>query len=221
MAFLLDTTESMQNWIDTCKNEILDLVAKTTGVELETALVTYSDYDEDGYHPPTVVHFSSDPVNIKNALSKIVAFGGNDCAEDVAGGVHALHQLAWDKDVVQHVVHLADAPPHGSTFHEPWVGDDFPSGDPSGKDLTNLLKAIDGVNYTFFKITENTDVFVKLLEDVFPAFNLVDLKEKEYTQMGVRMRVNDLDDYTFSGVLSQIVMTTNPSLPSVSQSDPA
>jgi hypothetical protein len=221
MAFLLDRTQSMQNWIDTCKDEILDLIAKTTGVELETALVAYSDYDDDGYHAPLVVPFSGDPVPIKNALSQIVAYGGNDCAEDVAGGIHALHQLAWDPDVVQHVVHLADAPPHGMEFHEPWVNDNFPNGDPSGKNLIELLERIDGVNYTFFKITENTDVFVKLLEDIFPTFNLVDLKEREYTRMGVRMRVGDLDDYTFSGVLSQIVMTTNPSLPSASQSDPA
>ena len=58
MAFLLDTTQSMQNWIDTCKNEIMDLIAKTTGVELETALVGYSDYDDDGYHAPIVVPFT-------------------------------------------------------------------------------------------------------------------------------------------------------------------
>jgi len=220
MAFLLDATESMQNWIDVCKNEILDIIEKTTNVELELALVAYTDYEEDGYHPPVIVPFTRNAQIIKTALAGITAKGGWDCAEDVAGGVYCMGKLMWDKDAVQHVVHLADAPPHGLEFHEPWVLDDFPNGDPGGEDLMSMLMAIDGVNYTFFKITENTDKFVNILSGIFPAFTLVDLKEKEYIRMGVTIRVGELDDPTFSGILSQIVNTSNPSLPSASQSDP-
>lgn len=220
MAFLLDATESMQNWIDVCKDEILNIIDKTDTAEFEVALVAYTDYEDDEYSAPIVVPFTKDPQTVKIALAKITAQGGWDCAEDVAGGVYCLGKLAWDPTAIQHVVHLADAPPHGLEFHEPWVLDDFPNGDPGGEDLMKMLMAIDGINYTFFKITENTDKFVDLLRDIFPAFTLVDLKEKEYIRMGVRTRVSELDDSTFSGVLSQIVNTSNPSLPGASQSDP-
>lgn len=221
IAFLLDATESMQDWIDVCKNEILEIIKKTENVEFEVALVSYTDYEEDGYRAPRVVHFTKDVQVIKTALAGITAKGGDDCAEDVAGGIYCLSKLAWDHSAIQHVVHLADAPPHGDEFHEPWVVDDFPDGDPGGEDLLGMLMAIDGINYTFFKITENTDKFIDILSGVFPAFTLVDLKEKEYIRMGVHTRVGELDDQTFSGILSQIVgETANPSLLDASQSDP-
>lgn len=227
LAFLLDTTASMQPWIDTCKEEIHKVIEKTRaqhGSDLlfEVALVAYNDYDDAGGHSdPIVVPFTTDTDAIYETLAVTHAAGGWDAAEDVAGGMECVLKLAWDSDAVWHLVHLADAPPHGREYHEPWVSDQFPNGDPRGKDLNEMLASLD-VYYTFFQMTENTDKFVKILSDYMGSLlTVIDLKTQEHTRMGVRVRVRELDDHTFSGMLSQVIgETLNPTCSSDEPTDP-
>lgn len=227
LAFLLDTTASMQPWIDTCKEQIQNVITETRAkhgetLDFEVALVAYNDFDETGCLPqPIVVPFTTDVSSVTNTLAEIHAFGGEDCAEDVAGGMHAILSLNWKYEAIWHLVHLADAPPHGRTFHEPWVSDNFPNGDPYGRNLEHMLASLD-VHYTFFRITENTDTFIKILDDYMGSLlTIVDLQKQEHDRMGVHMRVRDLDDHTFSGMLSQIMgETLNPSLPDDEPTDP-
>jgi hypothetical protein len=228
LAFLLDTTASMQPWIDTCKDQIKNVITETRtkygeGLEFQVALVAYNDFDETGASTdPIVVPFTSEVSNVTRVLASIRAEGGEDCAEDVAGGMRAVLDLAWSYDAIWHLVHLADAPPHGRTFHEPWVSDLYPSGDPHGRDLEHMLASLD-VHYTFFRITENTDVFIKILDEYMGnLLTVVDLQKQEYDRMGVHMRVRELDDHTFSGMLSQVIgETLNPTLPDDEPTGPA
>jgi hypothetical protein len=227
LAFLLDTTASMQPWIDTCKEEIYKVIEKTRaqhGSDLlfEVALVAYNDYDDSGGRSdPIVVPFTQDVEMLEGTLAGIRAFGGWDAAEDVAGGMEAILNLQWDSDAVWHLVHLTDAPPHGREYHEPWVSDQFPNGDPQGRDLNQMLASLD-VHYTFFRITENTDVFIKILSEYMGnLLTVIDLQKQEHDRMGVHMRVRELDDHTFSGMLSAVVADTlNPTCSSDEPADP-
>jgi len=227
LAFVLDATASMQDWIDTCKNEIRSLIRKTRlpGVEVEIALVDYTDYENDARIPACMVDFTTNVDHIHASLAAIRAEGGEDVAEDVAGALDTALMLSWKPIAIKHIVHLADAPPHGIKYHTPWVNDRYPNGDPLGLDLEEILQDIAGMNvtYTFFRITENTNMFIRCLEMIF-KHNLVvvDLKEKEYTRQGVRTRVSNLDDHSFSGMVSQVIgMTLNPSSPGDEPVDPA
>lgn len=227
LAFLLDTTASMQPWIDTCKEEIYNVIEKTRaqhGSDLlfEVALVAYNDYDDTGVcAEPLVVPFTQNVDVVHDALSTTYAFGGWDAAEDVAGGMEAILALQWDANAVWHLVHLTDAPPHGREYHEPWVSDSYPNGDPQGRNLNHMLASLD-VHYTFFRITENTDKFVKILDEYMGTLlTVIDLQKQEHDRMGVRMRVGDLDDHTFSGLLSAVVGDTlNPTCSSDEPTDP-
>ena len=59
--------------------------------------------------------------------------------------------------------HIADAPCHGSRFHSD-CGDDYPSGDPRGLDITDLIKQIISKNvcYYFAEINKST---LKMIEE--------------------------------------------------------
>ena len=227
LAFLLDTTASMQSWIDTCKEEIHKVITDTRtkhgeDIDFEVALVAYNDFDEIGtQHDPIVVPFTKDVEIVRSTLATLTANGGDDCAEDVAGGMEAILKLQWNADAVWHLVHLTDAPPHGREYHEPWVSDNFPNGDPRGRDLNQMLSSLD-VHYTFFRITENTDVFIKILDEYMGTLlTVVDLQRQEHDRMGVHMRVRELDDHTFSRMMSQIVGDTlNPTCSNGEPTDP-
>lgn len=227
LAFLLDTTASMQPWIDTCKEQIQTVITETRSkhgddLVFEVALVAYNDFDDCGASTdPVVVPFTTDVSKITLALSTIHAFGGEDCAEDVAGGMRAILDLDWDHTAIWHLVHLADAPPHGRTFHEPWISDHYPNGDPYGRDLEPMLASLD-VHYTFFRITGNTDVFIKILDEYMGTLlTVVDLKEQEQDRMGVHMRVREFDDLTFSTTLTHVIgETLNPTCSSDEPVDP-
>ena len=62
--------------------------------------------------------------------------GGDDEAEDVAGGLEEVLKLSWTNEdpAVRVVIFVTDAPPHGKQFHAITVGDHYPKGDKFGLD---------------------------------------------------------------------------------------
>ena len=67
-----------------------------------------------------VVSFTRDIQKFKNRVRAIEVRNGHDWCEDMFNGFHEVHQLVWDPNAIRHLVHIADAPPHGSHFHDPW-----------------------------------------------------------------------------------------------------
>lgn len=64
---------------------------------------------------------------VKSHVGRLVACGGKDIAEDVLGGLEAVAQLGWGPPSSRKVVvHFADAPCHGSKFHDLGVKADAP-----------------------------------------------------------------------------------------------
>jgi len=230
LAFLLDTTASMQNWIDTCKDEVYKIIDNTRtkfgqDVLFETALVAYNDYENDVRMHCIVVPFNEHPFTLRNTLRSIKAWGGDDSAEDVAGGLFELLNLDWKEGYTKLIVHLADAPPHGRFWHEPWVSDRYPKGDPGGIDLETVLTQIRykvNPSFTFFKINETTDLYIQTLSSILgDSLIVADLQEQEYTHRGIRTRVSQLDDHRFSTMMSSVVaMSLSPTEPNSAQSDP-
>ena len=56
---------------------------------------------------------------VKSHVARLVPCGGMDIAEDVLGGLEAVAQLGWGPPSSRKVVvHFADAPCHGSKFHD-------------------------------------------------------------------------------------------------------
>jgi hypothetical protein len=82
--------------------------------------------------------------------------GGDDSAEDVAGGLDMALQQKWGRESgTRLILHIADAPAHGLHFHGETVSDRFPEGDPRGFELAELVRGLRQlkIDYYFGRIS--------------------------------------------------------------------
>ena len=90
------------------------------------------------------------------------------------GGLNkAINSLAWPEDDGTKIIfHIADAPPHGTTYHDRGeAGDDYPSGHPSDQNprvLFGEMKQKD-IMYYFGRINGGCDKIFKLFEKYYDA----------------------------------------------------
>lgn len=189
IAFVLDCTGSMEPWIHEAKTKINEMIDTNRDLHpnahFEVALVAYRDYGDAIRR--RVVDFTT-PNQIVQTLRQIHAEGGDDEAEDIAGALDRVCTLTWGPSDVRMLFHIADAPAHGSLYHEPRVSDRFPDGDPDGNDPKRLLRHLAGmdVDYTFVRITSSTD-------------KMIDVFHETYTRRDGRFRVIDLHPQSYDG----------------------
>lgn len=167
LLFLLDVTGSMGRVITTIKERIREIVTEVKNAEegarcVRLGLVGYRDYDDAG--GVEVLEFTESVSDFERFLGALEARGGDDTAEDVLSGLEKAATMNWSSDARQ-VVHFADAPCHGSAYHDARVGDNWPEGDKHGRQseklLTDLVFA--GVHtYQFMHLNPSTK---KMLEE--------------------------------------------------------
>lgn len=175
----------MERWIQAAKDHVHTIVDEIRTdhpeAEFETAFVGYRDY---GDAQPFVITDFTSPGAMLDSIQDVHAEGGNDTAEDVAGGLQKVCNLEWDDEATMRVViHIADAPAHGRQFHHPRLSDRFPLGDPDGLDPLGYLQQLvnRNIGYTFVKINDSTDVMLDAFARVYygPDFKVLDLRPQE------------------------------------------
>jgi hypothetical protein len=168
LAFVLDITGSMEQWIHTAKTKICEIVDSVFDehphTKIDVALVAYRDYGDRQHFQITDFTSADDVIE---ALHHLRASGGEDEAEDVAGALKATMDLEWDlhnEHIVRMVVHIADSPAHGVDLHKPSISDRYPSGDPTGLDPRDYINrmCLLGFHYTFIKSTLATDTMTNV-----------------------------------------------------------
>jgi hypothetical protein len=170
LCFVMDCTASMEPWIRTARHEVLSIIKSIEGkhphADIRVAFVGYRDHGDD---ERILLHNFSDVPALYAYLHTVVAKGGDDGAEDVAGGLRQAHSLSWDRADLCLLYHIADAPAHGTLYHNEDVSDNYPEGDPFGLDPATILRqfATDGVQYTFVRITHHTDRMLDIFENVY------------------------------------------------------
>lgn len=121
IAFLLDTTGSMQPHIDAVKNNLVTLVnriekwAKDEKISIRLALVFYRD-KHDAYIAKTELDFTTDYKNMQTAIKDAKADGGGDTPEAALDAiVHAQTKLGWKPTAQRKIILISDAPGHPTT----------------------------------------------------------------------------------------------------------
>lgn len=182
MCFLVDCTASMEPWIQAAKDQVMTIVRSTQtafpSAIFTTAFVGYRDYGDTERF--LCIPFT-DPANMLRDIRSVHADGGGDMAEDIATGLQKVSELDWNDADVRTVVHIADAPPHGRSFHGAGVSDRYLGGDPSGLDPCDYIRAFDArtIDYTFVKINDSTDKMLDAFMDVYArpdGFKVLDLR---------------------------------------------
>ena len=173
LLFIMDITESMQDLLDETRNSIkyiLDKIKKDSpGIDVRFAYEGYRDFADlkEGQKYYTI-DFETDMNVFKNKLDEITALGGGDDAEDVAGGLHAGLNMTWRSNA-RYAILIADAPGHGSKYHEKDVEDDYPEGDPNGYVLEELMRdyAKKNINLCLTIIDGYTDKMFKAMKEAY------------------------------------------------------
>lgn len=122
---------------------MFDAVKETYGqVLIKAGVVAYRDFDQGENHTD-VLDFTGNPAKLRDFLSSVKAVGGGDVAEDVFTGLEKAATLSWMKSCTNLICHVADAPCHGSAFHDLSARcDDRMSGDPKNRDIKKLLSTL-------------------------------------------------------------------------------
>lgn len=187
LAFLMDCTGSMESWIQAAKNQITKIVDDTIAqhghdIHIRVGFVGYRDYEDNERF---VIRDFHEPAFVLQEIRDVHAQGGHDIAEDIAGGLQHLKDLNWDADV-KLIVHIADAPAHGLTFHKLSISDRYPQGDPTGLDPRHILFyfSTQGYDYTFVRINGSTDIMIEEFHKCYvhnALFRVLDLAPQTYS----------------------------------------
>jgi len=173
LAFVLDCTGSMGPYLDSAKNEITNFARNIKSlhpnVSLRLAFVGYRDHC-DGDTRLVVMRFASNNVDeFTRIVAAQAATGGGDGPEDVLGGLNVVKSFEW-QSATRIVYLIADAPAHGTEFHDWGAGaDSYPDGDPHGLQPTPILKELRDekkVEFYFGKINPHTDKMIRRFNEL-------------------------------------------------------
>ncbi|EFA77644.1 protein serine/threonine kinase [Heterostelium album PN500] len=150
LLFLLDCTGSMGEYIYQVKNDLVklqvELKANYKNLDLKFGFIRYTDFDVE--KPYSILDFTNSTLDFVTFVASIKDEGGDDCAEDMFGGMNLIKLMGWRKDSTRIVIHLADAPCHGEEYHD--KPDNYPDGDPNGITLDSLMKDIISLDINYF-----------------------------------------------------------------------
>jgi hypothetical protein len=191
VVLVMDVTASMQTWINSAKETVLASFAELRDSHPDSAFrlgcVCYRDFPRKQYldarfnidhfnniddnQQYIVVPLSDDIESVQRRFQTMKAVGGDDTAEDVAGGLQHLLELNWnsEEDVAKIILWVCDAPAHGNRYHTNTVDDRFPKGDPNGREPFDQVKelAIRGIDMTIFRVDKSMD---KMIDEFSNAY---------------------------------------------------
>ncbi|KAK0721888.1 hypothetical protein B0T26DRAFT_700601 [Lasiosphaeria miniovina] len=183
LMFLIDTTSSMSPYIEAAKNQVRSIVddikvAFLNEADVCVGIVSYKDHGDD----PNIefLDFTPDVDKVHVFLSNLKARGGRDLPEDVLGGLQQALNASW-RHQTRCIIHIADAPPHGTALHDMGSDrDDYPGtgSEPHGLTHEPLLQRMLSlkINYALLRITHATDkmayVFLKAYAQAAPEGKL-------------------------------------------------
>jgi hypothetical protein len=142
------------------------------GSSFQFAAVFYRDYgDSEQFY---TVPFTND---ITDQIQDVEAYGGNDCAEDVAGGFQRMIELDWTGATQKFAFMIADAPPHGSRWHASHISDRYRH-EPQGSDLADLVLQCyrREIKLTVVRINTTIDKMIEIFDNIYAGtLNVQDL----------------------------------------------
>lgn len=116
VAFVIDTTGSMQPAIDAARDAIAGVVALLSNVspKLRLGLVEYKDLGDVSGGAQVLVPLTRGEKSVHDSLARIVASGGGDEPESVDKGIETAlgPAMGWTKEANRLILVIGDAPPH-------------------------------------------------------------------------------------------------------------
>ena len=176
IQILMDITGSMTSYLSEAKiflkSLVNDLIHKFIGLTVRLSFIGYRDFDKNLKEEEYVdIDFTEKHEYIKSIISDCQATGGGDTCEDVAGALERGIKKSWNSKA-RYVILVCDAPAHGNQYHY-GESDDFPKGDPKGRNIDNFIHEFYNLNVNFFcvEITSMTNVMFNCFKNIYENQN--------------------------------------------------
>jgi hypothetical protein len=209
LLFLIDTTSSMENYIDATRRQVKSIISDIRGTffnepEVRVAVVGYKDHNNK-YDKINIqfLNFTTSIQDVHNFLDGVEAYCGGDCPEDVLGGVNQALRAQWMQQT-RCIIHIGDGPAHSHELNDYSKNeDDFyePGSEPHRLRYRPLIQQLINlkINYGFLRISSSTD------KTAF-AFSQV------YAQAGAHVKLLKTNSYQDYGSIqkSNSVMEAQP-----------
>jgi hypothetical protein len=117
-----------------------------------------------------VIDFTEDIEGVTQIIRTLKAEGGDDAAEDVAGGLQKLIGLSWSAAAdVRQVLFVADAPAHGTQYHDISISDEYPEGDRTGLNIEDQLTLLASkcIGFTVFRMNSHNDIMFTAMQSAY------------------------------------------------------
>ncbi|ESO93496.1 hypothetical protein LOTGIDRAFT_119099, partial [Lottia gigantea] len=167
LAFAMDCTGSMTQYIDNAQRNIRNIVETIVSAEksdIRLALVEYRDHPPQAKTFVTRTHdFTPSVKTMKGWLNLCYASGGGDAPEAVADALKEVLNLSWRHEATKICVLISDAPPHGLGDHD----DKFPNGCPEGIDPMQVVR--DMAQHCITLYTVGCEPAIKPYKEFFSA----------------------------------------------------
>jgi hypothetical protein len=163
VCFLMDLTSSMSSHIANAKETVIEIARSIrtsfSSITIRFAFVGYRDVQDLIRFEE--LPFTSDETALKQFISRLIAAGGGDTPEDVAGGLQKCLELPW-KAQNRCAILIADAPCHGRKFHT--YDDNHPGGDPYGLDPLFQMQQLreKQIHFSLYYANNSTDTMGQL-----------------------------------------------------------
>ena len=200
VCIVMDVTGSMGNYLKASRDTVLEAFDTLRNMHPECtfrlSFVAYRDFgDKEQF---VVVPFTEDIKNVRDQISVIKAYGGDDAPEDVAGALEKVRELDWTGQV-KTIFFVADAPAHGTDYHHITMGDRYPRGDPQGRDPKQQLSVLAslGIDFTIFRVTSQIDKMIEQFDVAYKEksglFTVLDVEKQLNTQDHSKIESDDYD----------------------------
>ena len=178
LLYIMDTTGSMEQYVKTTKEKLIkiidNIIKECNGIEINLGFIGYKDvfeHEKDNYLD---VNFTQNYDEVKNKISNIKVGGGDDTAEDVVWAFEKAINKTWTSNAKIAIL-VTDAPCHGIKYHKEDLIDNYPGGDPKGKDIEELVDKMAKMNISLICIELQN--YTKKMYDIF---NDIYKKNKKY-----------------------------------------
>ncbi|CAD8134089.1 unnamed protein product [Paramecium octaurelia] len=178
IAFVIDSTGSMSEYIQNCKEVIISIMQKikqNNKIEMKFAIVSYKDHSnpyDEFQNVVNICQFTSYTVAI-GFLNSLSAEGGDDEPEAVLDGLHASSELNWNDNYQNLLYLIADAPPHGKKYHN--FGDSFPNGCPCNKTQSQIFQNMRNkkIQVKIMKLNQKIEGMITQFKEDYPDLMVI------------------------------------------------
>jgi hypothetical protein len=180
LCVIVDDTGSMGDMLAAVKTILCDAIREYQnhpayfGWTIKFSVIAYNDWNKALYiknsytgtvetSPTLTWHpFTENVEAVKNKIMGLIAHGGHDVPEDVAGALKLASLLEWT-GTVKVLLFATDAPGHGFTNG----ADNFPNGDPIGYTKASTLATVEllanmGIDFTFIDVSSESTKAMRL-----------------------------------------------------------